>query len=109
MMLVVVMLTMASQTTWADNMAGKRKTMWDGNTYYVTEDETINECMNITDDVTFIIADGVTLTASKGITVADGFTLTIGGTGTLIATGQLCGNLAESCCGDCRRCDEGAG
>ena len=98
MMLVVMVLT--TMTAWADNVNNKMRNYWIGNTYYVTDDETVNECMNVTADMTWIISEGVTLTATEGITIAEGHTLTIGGMGTLIATGQRGANATGGASGN---------
>jgi len=57
-------------------------------TYRVFDDVTIGERIVITGDVTLILDEGKTLTASKGIDVSEGNSLTIDGKGTLYATGD---------------------
>lgn len=57
-------------------------TTWtDGNTYTLNSDVTIDVRAGVTGDVTLIIPDGYTLTASEGINVSEGNSLTINGEG----------------------------
>ncbi len=55
--------------------------------YYVPNDVTISNRITVSGDVTLILTEGKTLTASKGIELYDGNKLTIEGKGSLIATG----------------------
>ena len=63
---------------------------WNAGWYVVSQDATIDNRITVSGDVNLILADGKTLTASKGITVEDNRSLTIyaqaGGTGKLVAT-----------------------
>ncbi|MCH5187107.1 MAG: InlB B-repeat-containing protein [Oscillospiraceae bacterium] len=67
-------------------------TTLENNWYVVNEDVTISERMDITDTVDLILADGMTLTAEKGIHVPEDASLTIYGqteqSGELNATGD---------------------
>ena len=57
-------------------------TTWtDGNIYTLNSDVTIDYRAGVTGDVTLIIPDGYTLTASEGINVSEGNSLTINGEG----------------------------
>ena len=64
------------------------------NWYFVTEDTVLDASLGISGDVTLVLADGVTLTANKGIVLTDGNSLTVyaqsegENTGSLIAAGD---------------------
>ena len=81
----------STATTWG---ADDGQEHW----YVVSSDVTISERITVTGDVHLILADGCTLTTSKGITVASGNSLTIyaqsedGGMGKLDATGTNIGD-----------------
>ena len=62
----------------------------DGNYYTLNSDVTIGSWVDVTGNVTLILADGYTLTASNGIVVDEGNSLTIEGegSGTLVSNGQ---------------------
>ena len=66
-------------------------TVWNETWYVVSENVTISDRITVTGNVYLILKDGVTLTASQGITVGEDATLTIygqkEGTGKLTATG----------------------
>jgi hypothetical protein len=87
MTLLVMMLT--TVTAWAEDvtLTSSAKT-WKNNTYVTNGDVTIADRITVTGNVTLILTDGYTLTASKGIEVRVGNSLTIeggtNGTGTLI-------------------------
>ena len=66
-------------------------TEWtDGNHYSIESNVTISQSVTVTGDVTLILPDGYTLTASKGIDVSEGNSLTIEGegSGTLVSIGE---------------------
>jgi|GEM_PF-4448110 len=68
-------------------------TLEDGETYFVSNDVTVNERIIIDGNVTLVLEEGKTLTASKGIEVADHNALTIEGPGSLVANADE-GNAA---------------
>ena len=68
-------------------------TLEDGETYFVSNDVTVNERIIIDGNVTLVLEEGKTLTASKGIEVADHNALTIEGSGSLVANADE-GNAA---------------
>ncbi|MBO4810568.1 MAG: hypothetical protein J5552_03260, partial [Prevotella sp.] len=86
---MLLLAVMTTATAWADSVTvTSQTTSWAaGCTYNVTSNVTIGSRITVTGDVTLVIADGATLTASQGITIASG-TLTIEGSGTLTATGE---------------------
>ncbi|MBQ3665548.1 MAG: fibronectin type III domain-containing protein [Lachnospiraceae bacterium] len=59
----------------------------DGYTYKVNSNVTVSNRINVKGNVTLLLNEGCTLTASKGIEVSNGNTLTIEGAGTLNANG----------------------
>ena len=75
--LLVLLLTMVTQGTWAK---------WTGGTYTASANETL-DAITVNGDAMLIINDGVTVTVNGGIKVTSG-TLTIVGHGTLVVNGK---------------------
>lgn len=75
--LLVLLLTMVTQGTWAK---------WTGGTYTASANETL-DAITVSGDAMLIINDGVTVTVNGGIKVTSG-TLTIVGHGTLVVNGE---------------------
>ena len=72
----------------------EESTAWtDGQVYSFDRNLTVNERITVSGNVTLILPDGYTLTATKGITVNEGNSLTVNvigeGTGTLISSGNI--------------------
>ena len=87
--LLVMLLTAATAAGAQDvytPVTSETTTMTTGS-YRVTEDVTVGSRITISGEVTLILGEGTTLTASKGIGVESGNTLTVEGSGTLRATG----------------------
>lgn len=93
--------TIVDLATMFDNMR------WDqsiGKVFSLSKDVTITGRVVVTGDVTLILPEGMTLTASSGITVKEGNSLTIEGSGKLNATGLtyqagIGGDDSEDACG----------
>ena len=84
--LVILVGLMPGMTAWA---------AWDGGTYTVSADETINNTIYVYNDATLTINSGVTLTINgsgnetgSAITIGSGKTLTVTGGGTLVVNGN---------------------
>ena len=91
---LMVLLTMTSQTAWADDVnieaTGQTisdDTTWENCTVNFTGSGTVTfyKRITISGTVTLNLGTGATLTASRGIAVNEGNSLTIDGTGTLNA------------------------
>ena len=96
-----------AQWTIVDLATLDDNTRWDqsiGKVFSLSKDVTISDRVEVTGDVTLILPEGMTLTASCGITVTEGNSLTIEGSGKLNATGLLyhagIGGCEEENCGD---------
>ena len=96
-----------AQWTIVDLATIDDNTRWDqslGKVFSLSKDVTITDRVEVTGDVTLILPEGMTLTASCGITVTEGNSLTIEGSGKLNATGLLyhagIGGCEEENCGD---------
>ncbi len=86
---MLLAFTASAQTT----VTSSTTTMSTG-TYQVTEDVTISNRITISGDVTLILGEGTTLTASKGIAVHQGNSLTIEGDGSLNAYNEVYSDAA---------------
>ena len=82
---MLVLLVAVATGAWAQ---------WTGGTHTATANENLN-AINVSDDATLTINQGVTVTVSGGIVVADGKTLTVTGGGTLVANGANGGEGGE--------------
>lgn len=91
---LMVLLTMTSQTAWADDVnieaTGQTisdDTTWENCTVNFTGSGTVtfSKRISISGNVTLNLGTGITLNANKGIAVNEGNSLTIDGTGTLNA------------------------
>lgn len=76
------------------HLISEETTAWtDGQVYSFDRNLTVNERITVSGNVTLILPDGYTLTATKGITVNEGNSLTVNaigeGTGTLISSGNI--------------------
>ena len=92
--MLVILLTMAAQTAWADDVnitadgsTISTATTWTNCTVNITGSGTVtfSNRITISGDVTLNISAGATLTATIGITVNEGNSLTIAGDGSLTA------------------------
>ncbi len=74
---------------WAIALTSEMTTLTNGSIYLLDSDVTIEDRITVNGNVTLLLSDGYTLTATKGITVNEGNSLTIdamgNGTGTLNA------------------------